>query len=53
MKSIYTLVLCLGWLTLMSQDETVIQNSKFDRHQVGINLISLLDRINKPKVDAF
>ena len=52
MKSIYTLVLCLGWLTLMSQDETVIQNSRFDRHQVGINLISLLDRFNKPKVDT-
>lgn len=51
-KSAFIFIFCLSWISLLSQDEFALQKPKFDRHQVGINLISLLDRFNKPKVDT-
>ncbi|MBK8734644.1 MAG: outer membrane beta-barrel protein [Saprospiraceae bacterium] len=51
-KSTCIFIFCLSWISLLSQDEFAFQEPKFDRHQIGINLISLLDRINKPKVDT-
>ena len=51
-KRTFILIFCLGYISLLAQEDIAKETPKLDRHQLGLNLISFLDRFNKSTIDT-
>jgi len=52
MRYSFILIFCFVWINLIAQDDIALESPKVDRHQVGLNVVSFLDRFNKTTIDS-